>query len=110
MAVLDDELMQDAQMDAEIIAYVRQQLPQELKEALSDDVLYYFHDLIEDYFAESGVLEAEADDEGYIDIDLEVIAKHLQQKARKEGMGDFDADDLLLLAEAELSFGDDIEE
>lgn len=109
MAVLDDEIMIDAQIDAEIITHVRQQLPQELKEQMDDDLLFYFHDLIEDYFAESDALEAEADEEGYVNVDLEVLARHLQQKAKKEGMGDFSADDLLLLAEADLSYFDDFE-
>ena len=32
MAVLDDELMNDARLDAEIIAFVHNNLPQEMKE------------------------------------------------------------------------------
>lgn len=110
MAVLDDELMQDAQFDAEVIEFVRQQLPVELKEKFDDETLYYFHDLLEEYLAESDVFESEADEEGYVNIDVEVIAEYMQKKAAKEGVGNFDKEDLLLVADAELSFGDDFEE
>ena len=48
MAILDDELFNDAQLDAEIVAYVKNQLPQELQERMDDEQLYYFHDLIEE--------------------------------------------------------------
>lgn len=110
MAILDDELMQDAQYDAEVIAHVRQQIPQDLKEVFDDEVLYYFHDVIVEFFAESDVLEAEPNDEGFVEIDIEEIAAHLQKKAAKEGMGSFKLEDLLLIVEADLSYGDDFEE
>lgn len=110
MAVLDDELLQDAQNDAEIIAYIRQQLPLELKEKMDDDLLYYFHDLIEEYLAESDVLEAEPDDDGFVEVDIENIARHLQMKAEKEGMGKYVLEELILLIEADLSYGDDFED
>ena len=110
MAILDDELMQDAQYDAAVIAHVRQQIPQELKEKFDDELLFYFHDLTEEFLAESDVLDSEADEDGFVEIDIEEIAKHLQKKAQKEGMGNFEVDDILFIVEAELSYGDDFEE
>lgn len=109
MAVLDDELMLDVQYDAEVVAHVRQQIPQELKETFDDETLYYFHDLIEDFFAESDVLDAEPDEDGFVEVDIEDIAKHLQKKAAKEGIGNFELEALNFVVEAELSFGDDFE-
>lgn len=110
MAVLDDELIQDAQYDADVVAHVREQIPQELKETFNDETLYYFHDLIEEFLADSDALEAEPDEEGFVEIDIEEIAKHLQKKAAKEGIGNFSAEDLLFVVEAELSYGDDFED
>lgn len=110
MAVLDDELMQDVQHDAEVVAHVRQQIPQDLKETFDDETLYYFHDLIEEFLAESDVLDAEPDEEGFVEIDIEDIAKHLQKKAAKEGMGNFELEALGFVVEAELSYGDDFED
>lgn len=110
MAVLDDELLRDAQLDAEIITHVRAQLPQEMKECYDDEMLYYFHDLIEEYLAQSGVLEAEPDEEGFIFLDMETMASSLAQQAKKDKMGDFLVEELLLLCEAELSYGDDFDD
>lgn len=110
MAVLDDELIQDAQYDADVVAHVREQIPQELKETFDDETLFYFHDLIEEFLADSDALEAEPDEDGFVEIDIEEIAKHLQKKAAKEGIGNFSAEDLLFVVEAELSYGDDFED
>lgn len=110
MAVLDDELLQDAQYDAAVVAHVRQQLPQELKETFDDDILFYLHDLIEEFLADSDVLDAEPDEDGFVEVDIENIAKYLQKKATKEGMGNFSVEDLLFVAEAELSYGDDFDD
>lgn len=110
MAILDDELMNDAQLDAEIVSHVHKTLSQEMKEKYDEDLLYYFHDVIEEYLAESDVLDEQPDAEGYVNIDVEAIAKYLQKQARKDQVGEFPVDELLLLAEAELSFGDDFED
>ena len=110
MGVLDDDLMTDAQLDAEIITFVRNELPQEMKETYTEELLYYFHDVLEEYLAESDILETEPDEEGFVNIDVESIALHLQAQAKKDKMGDFPTEELLLLAEAELSFGDDFED
>lgn len=110
MAVLDNELWADAEHDAAVIAHTQSLLSQEMKEKFSEELLYYFHDVLEDYLAESDVLESEPDEEGYVNIDLEEIAMHLLQQAKKDKMGDFTTEELLLLTEAELSYGDDFEE
>ena len=36
----DDELLDDAQHDAQAVEYIRQHLPQELQETLDDERLY----------------------------------------------------------------------
>lgn len=41
---LDEELMLDAQEDAEAVAYIKRHLPQELQEKFSEEQLYYFLD------------------------------------------------------------------
>ena len=56
------------------------------------------------------MLDEEPDEDGFVNIDVEEMAKHLQQQAKKDGMGVFPLEDLLLLVEAELSFGDDFED
>lgn len=104
MATLDDELMRDAQDDARTVAYIASHLPQELREKITEEQLYYFLDLIVEYYAESGVLEAEPDEDGYVSIDGEAVAEHLAKKAKKEGIGDFTPEELLFVVQAEMDF------
>ena len=100
----DDELLDDAQHDAQAVEYIRQHLPQELQETLDDELLYYFLDLTVEYLAESEILDAEPDSDGFVEIDAEAIANHLAKKAKNEGMCDFSPSDLLLFVQAQLDF------
>lgn len=101
---LEEDLMQDAQEDALAIAYIKSHLPQELQEKMSEDTLYYFLDLIYEYYTESGILDAEPDKDGYVEIDEEAIAEHLAQKAKKEGIGSYTAEELLFFVQAQMDY------
>lgn len=101
---LEEELLQDAQEDAATVAYMKKHLPQELQEKFDDDLLYYFLDLIIEYYAESGVLDATPDKDGYIELDEEAIAAYLVKKAKKEGMGTFAPEDLLFVVQAQMDY------
>ena len=56
MGLEDDFLLNDAD-DEKTIEFIRNYLPQELKEKFSEDELYYFLDLIDEYYSESGILD-----------------------------------------------------
>lgn len=106
MTSLDDELLQDAENDARAVAFIKQQLPQELKEKFSEDQLYYFLDLIADYYATSGVLDATPDKDGYVDVDIEKMATELSNQAAKEKMGVFTPEEISFVIEAEMDFAE----
>ena len=73
--------------DEKTIAYIRERLPQDLKEKFSDDEFYYFLDTIYDYYDKSGILDSNSE---YVDIDIEEIAKYIAKEAKKNKIGDFD--------------------
>lgn len=105
----EEELLKDAQEDAAIVDYIKTHIPQELQEKFNDDLLYYFLDLIVEYYAESGVLDATPDKDGYIELNEEEIAATLAKKAKKEGMGDFSTDDLLFVVQAQMDYEEEQE-
>ena len=105
----EDELLQDAEDDRLTVEFIKNYLPQELKEKFSDEQLYYLLDVLVEYYAESGILEAEPDKDGYIDIDVEQIAEHLAQQARKDQMGDFSPEDLRWVVEGELEYAESLD-
>lgn len=104
MNTMDDYFL-DEEDDARTIEFIRNYLPQELKDKFMDDELYYFLDLIVDYYATSGVLEQKPEADGTIEIDQEAVVNHLLETARKEGMGEYSAEDLFFVVEGEMEYG-----
>ncbi len=103
---LDDELMQEAEDDRLTVEYIRTHLPQELQERITEDELYYFLDVLVEYYASSGILDQEADADGCIDIDIDAIAEYLVKQAKKDKMGSYEADDLRWIVEAEMDYAE----
>lgn len=107
---LEDDFLKDDLDDEKTIEYIKNYLPQELKEKFSDDELYYFLDLIDEYYAESGILDAQPDADGCIEIDLERIVDYIVKEARKDQMGEYEPDDVLFVVQGEMEYTDSLEE
>jgi hypothetical protein len=107
MATEDDFLAEYAD-DEKTIEFIKNYLPQELKEKFSDDELQYFLDLIDEYYVESGILDSEPDEEGYVDIDLEKVADYIVKEAKKDKMGEFDPEEILFVVQGEMEYGDSL--
>ncbi len=105
-----DEFMEEDLDDSKTVAYIRNSLPQELKEKYSDDTLYYILDVINDWFATSGVLDQEPDKDGFIDIDNDALVEYIIKEARRDNIGTFPADEIILIVEAEAEYVDSLEE
>ena len=87
--------------DEKTIAFIRERLPQELKEKFSDDEFYYFLDTIYDYYEKSGILDG---NDEYVDIDIEEIARFIAKEAKKNTIGEFDPEELFFIVEGELAY------
>ena len=90
MADFEEELRLDDEENAREVEYIREVLPADLKEKFCEADLRYMMDTIVDYYFTSGVLEAEADADGFVDIDLQKVADYVCAKAAEQGQGDFD--------------------
>ena len=103
----NDEFSMEDLDDEKTIAYIRERLPKDLKEKLSDDEFYYFLDTIYDYYDKSGILDSNNE---YVDIDIDEIAKFIAKEAKKNNIGDFDPEDLYFIVEGELAYNGIIDE
>lgn len=103
----DDFLLEDED-DEKTIEFIKNYLPQDLKDKFSDDDLYYILDVIVDYYTESGCLDAQPDEEGYITIDQDEIVDYVMKGAAKDGMGPYDAEDLLFVVQGEMEYGNQL--
>mgnify|MGYP003312718961 FL=1 len=97
----NDEFSMEDLDDEKTIAFIRERLPQDLKEKYSDDEFYFFLDTIYDYYDKSGILDG---NDEYVDIDIEEIAKFIAKEAKKNGIGDFDPEELFFIVEGELEY------
>ena len=106
MDSLEQELLQDAEDDARTVEFIKHYLPQEVKDKFTDEELYYFLDVIVEYYANSGILDAAPDKDGYIEIYQDKIVDYVISQARKDKMGDFAAEDILWVVQGELEYGE----
>ena len=105
----NDEFLEDDLDDEKTIEYIKGYLPQDLKERFTDDELYYFLDVIDEYYAESGILDAQPDKDGYIEIDLDKVVDYVIQEAKKNDIGEFEHDEILFVVQGEMEYADSLE-
>lgn len=106
---MEDEFLQSDVDDEKTIEYIKNYLPSDLKEKFSDDELYYFLDLIDEYYVESGILDSTPDEEGYIDIDLGKIVDYIVDEAKSDGIGTYDPEEILFVVQGEMEYADTLE-
>ena len=105
---LEDEFAYSEVDDEKTIEFIKNYLPQELKEKFSDDELLYFIDLIDEYYSESGILEAEPDADGYVEIDLDKVVEFIVTESKKDGMGEYDPEEILFIVQGEMEYGESL--
>lgn len=103
----NDEFTMDDLDDEKTIAFIRERLPQDLKEKYSDDEFYFFLDTIYDYYDKSGILDSNNE---YVDIDINEIAGFIAKEAKKCNIGDFDPEELYFIVEGELAYNGIVDE
>lgn len=90
----------DYDEDAAIL-FIRNQLPQELKEKFSDDELNYIVDLIYEFYEEKGFID-EADTE--VEVDLDELTSYVIKNAKKDKVGSFNEDEIQFIVDAEIAY------
>ena len=106
MGTENDFLLEDED-DEKTIEFIKNYLPQDLKEKFTDDDLYYIFDLIVEYYTTSGCLDAQPDDEGYINIDQDEIVDYIVKEAGEDGMGPYAPEDVFFVVQGEMEYGND---
>ena len=79
MASLDEEIRLDEEENRRELAFIRTQLPLDVKKFYSDKDILYMMDLIVDYYYTSGILESKEDE---VEILVGKTIKQLQDTNR----------------------------
>ena len=98
---IDEELLLDEQETKREMAFIREQLPIDMKDSYTDERLAWVLDAIAAYYYESGVLESTSDE---VDIDMDEVAKYVCSLADQELGQKLDPQEVRLIAEADLDF------
>lgn len=107
MSLEDDFLLEDAD-DEKTIEFIKNYLPQELKGRFTDDELYYFLDVMVDYYSTSGCLDVQPDAEGYINIDQDEIVEYIIREAKKDEIGEYEPEEILWVVQGEMEYGNSL--
>lgn len=107
MSLEDDFLLEDAD-DEKTVEFIKNYLPQELKGRFTDDELYYFLDVMVDYYSSSGCLDVEPDAEGYINIDQDEIVDYIIREAKKDNIGEYTQEEILWVVQGEMEYGNSL--
>ena len=102
MASIDEEIRLDEEESRRELAFIRTQLPSDLKKFYSDKDILYMMDLIVDYYYTSGILESDAEE---VDIDIEKVAEYVCNRAKEEGFcSSFNPEEVFFIVQADLDF------
>ena len=96
MAILDEELIRDANEDAEAIRHIRAQMPSSMSALCTDADLQQIIDATVDTLATSDILESQADADGFIDINLDILAQQVAKEVGQTGINGLSTDDIQL--------------
>ncbi|BEH00391.1 hypothetical protein [Bacteroides sedimenti] len=107
MGLEDDFLLEDED-DEKTVEFIKNFLPQDLKDKFTDDELYYFLDVMVDYYTTSGCLDAQPDADGYVNIDQDEIVDYIVKEAKKDGIGEFNPEDILFVVQGEMEYGNSL--
>ena len=99
MGMEDDFLLEDED-DQKTIEFIKNYLPQDLKDKFTEDDLYYILDVIVDYYTSSGCLDVQPDEDE--------IVNYIVKEAKKDGMGPYDPDDVFFVVQGEMEYGNSL--
>ena len=53
-------------------------------------------------------MDAQPDEDGFIDIDLEKVVDYIVKEAKKDEMGEFDPEEMLFVVQGEMEYGNSL--
>jgi len=91
--------------DDEAVKFIRNYLPQELKEKFSDDDIIYIIDLIYEFIESKGFVD---EDDAVVEIDEDDLIDFVMQNAQKDEVGKFTTEEITFIVQGELEYCDSI--
>lgn len=90
----------------ESVKFIRESLPEDMREELSDDEINYIVDLVYEFYEEKGFFEE--DDESDIEIDEDELIEFAIKNARKDKISNFTDEQIESVIAGELAYCDSL--
>jgi len=105
----EDDFLYD---DNESVKFIKNILPDDIRQKYNDDDIIYLVDLIYDFYESKGFMdddiETEEDDDTQVDFDEDELVAYVQNNAIADGMGKYKTEDIALIVQAELDYCESI--
>jgi hypothetical protein len=86
------------------VAFIRNYLPQELKEKFSEDDIYYIIDVDCDFYEERDFMNDEDEE-----TELRDLIKYIVQRAKTDKKVRYDPEDVAIIMRAEMAYADTLD-
>ncbi|ULB33395.1 MULTISPECIES: hypothetical protein [Proteiniphilum] len=87
------------------LKFIREFLPEEMKNEFSDDEINYIVDLIYEFYEEKGFLN-EDDEDSEIEIDEDELLEYIFENVRKDNIRDYTDEQIEAIVAGELAYCD----
>ncbi len=106
MATIKDNQAPFEYDDDKAVKFIKNYISEDLSKKISEDEIYYFIDLITEYYEQQGFLEDFDEEEEDIDIsiDLGKIVEYIIKNAKRDDVGSFSEEEVLEVVEAEMQY------
>ncbi len=92
--------------DDEAVKFIKNYLPEDIKNKFEDDDINYIIDLIYDFYDSKGFLNG--DDDKDVDINEDELISYVVKNALSDDVGKYEADDISFVIQGELEYCDSI--
>ncbi len=96
----DDWLKYD---ETKAIKYIRNYIPQELQERISDNDIDTIIEMMYNFYEEKGILDEGSDDD-IVDIDVDELLEHINKYPERKLLKHLTLDDIELIVQGELVY------
>jgi len=103
----DEDFLYD---DNESVKFIKNHIPESVRDKYNDDDIVYIVDLIYDYYDSKGFMDDnfnESEDDS-IDFDEYELVAYVIKNASSDGQGDYTAEDVAIIVQAELDYCESI--
>lgn len=103
---MSQDLIQYDEDDA--VKFIRNYLPQEVKDKYSDDDINYVIDIIYEFYDDKGLMDDDVSDDAIVDIDEDEMVAYVLKNTKKDKIKDFSEEDISFIIQGEIAYCESI--